>query len=722
METNDMILMFAASESQNKDSSPAPNPGPTELENVPSIVQSSHVTSPSDQGIPPSSTTQAKPADEKSLPRSLSSSKLKSGFEELPRPIDAASVKDDKTRLKNSQSPRRCSPEVGLPRNGTSAGATKDDYPITVQDTTQHPVSEPTAAEGDEHVCCQENFKKKVKLAEWVAFTCVTGLLIASLTVQKLQKTDIWELELWKWCVLVLAIFSGRLVSEFLMITLGFLIDGKLWLKEKVLYLLYGLKHSVQVFIWLVFVLSVWGLLIYNGSKRSTHAREIQSCVTRALASCLVGAAIWFIKTLLLKLLAASFHYKAFFEPIRGIIYHQHVIKTLLGNPLVEREGKIKGRLNFMECFNGVTEKLEEVIDAEIVTLKNGHRISAWNMRRLINGITGLGISIFDRSLDHPDQDIHTRSDAADTAREIFKHVDRKGKGCIKREDLRSFMKEEDVAKFIPLVQGPEAEGNGTIDEPTLEKWLVSSYLEKKLLACTLKDADTVIDDLNRLVSAIVLVVITIVSLLIMGLLTTETLIFISSQLLLVVFMFGNTARTVFEAVIFIFVTHPFDVEDRCVIDGVQLVVKKMDILTTTFMRYDGEKIYYPNSVLATKPISNFNRSGNMGDSVEFTVDFSTSVTRIADLKEQVKKYLESKPNYWKKEHSVVVKEIEDVNKLKMGLFVTHTINFQNPGDRSSRRSELVLELKRIFEEVGIKYRLLPQELQVGYAGSAAWP
>lgn len=109
-------------------------------------------------------------------------------------------------------------------------------------------------------------------------------------------------------------------------------------------------------------------------------------------------------------------------------------------------------------------------------------------------------------------------------------------------------------------------------------------HREKKLLARTLKDADTVIDDLNRLVSAIVLVVITIMSLLIMGLLTTETLIFISSQLLLVVFMFGNTARTVFEAVIFIVVTHPLDVEDRCVIDGVQVCYLVLRLLVTALL------------------------------------------------------------------------------------------------------------------------------------------
>lgn len=57
-----------------------------------------------------------------------------------------------------------------------------------------------------------------------------------------------------------------------------------------------------------------------------------------------------------------------------------------------------------------------------------------------------------------------------------------------------------------------------------------------------------------------------------MGFLTTRILVFISSQLLLAVFMFGNSAKIVVEAIIFVFVMHPFDVGDRCVIDGVQVI------------------------------------------------------------------------------------------------------------------------------------------------------
>ena len=99
----------------------------------------------------------------------------------------------------------------------------------------------------------------------------------------------------------------------------------------------------------------------------------------------------------------------------------------------------------------------------------------------------------------------------------------------------------------------------------------VNVYVERKSLAHSLNDTKTAIEELNKLASATVAIVIIVEWLLMMGLLTTQVLVFFSSQLLLVVFMFGNTARTVFEGIIFVFVMHPFDVGDRCVVDGVQV-------------------------------------------------------------------------------------------------------------------------------------------------------
>ena len=67
------------------------------------------------------------------------------------------------------------------------------------------------------------------------------------------------------------------------------------------------------------------------------------------------------------------------------------------------------------------------------------------------------------------------------------------------------------------------------------------------------------------------------------------------------------------------------------------MVVEEVNILTTIFLRYDNEKIFYPNSVLASKAISNYYRSPEMGDSVEFSVDFSTSAETIVALKAKIK-------------------------------------------------------------------------------------
>ena len=72
-------------------------------------------------------------------------------------------------------------------------------------------------------------------------------------------------------------------------------------------------------------------------------------------------------------------------------------------------------------------------------------------------------------------------------------------------------------------------------------------------------------------------------------------------------------------------------------------------------------------------------------------------------------RYSERNPQYWHPNFSLVVIEIENVNKIKMGLYVTHTMNFQEFGEKVNRKSELVMEVKRIFEELNIRYSLLPQ-------------
>ncbi|KAL6226755.1 hypothetical protein ACLB2K_000716 [Fragaria x ananassa] len=672
-------------------------------------------------------------------------SKPKSRFQE-PVYTNEVKVTEETPQRKSSAK----SPNVGSPITRTTATTPREGVrsnPITPRTPLiGTPARGEEEEEDDEEVyktanlkVHQKSGKKKVKklvLLEWVTFVSIVGFLIACLTVDKLESKSIWSLRLWRWCVLVLVVLCGRLVTEWLINILVFVIETNYLLKKKVLYFVYGLKRSVQVFIWLGLILLAWGLLFDHGVKRSKNTSKILGYVTRGLASCEIGAAIWLLKNLLVKLLATSFQSTRFFDRIKESIFHQYVLRSLSGPPLVEmgqmagrKFGKDSGRLSFKNLpktkNDGKEGPKEEVIDVEKLSKMKQDKISAWTMKGLINVISGSGLSTISHTLDdindeeseQKDIEITSEFEAQAAAYDIFLNVAKRGSKYIEEDDLCRFLKKEEVELVFPLFEGGAE--TRKIRKKALKNWLVNVYNERKSLAHSLTDTKTAIEELNRLGSALVLVVILIVWLLLMGFLTTNILVFISSQLLLVVFVFGNTAKTVFEAIIFVFVMHPFDVGDRCVVDGVQLIVEEMNILTTIFLKPDNEKVYYPNSVLATKAISNFYRSPEMGDAVEFAVDVSTTIDTIANMKTRIKTYLESKPQHWRPGHSVAVKEIEDVNKMTMALYISHTINFQNYGDKTSRRTELILELKKIFEDLNIKYHLLPQEIILTKVGSA---
>ena len=67
-----------------------------------------------------------------------------------------------------------------------------------------------------------------------------------------------------------------------------------------------------------------------------------------------------------------------------------------------------------------------------------------------------------------------------------------------------------------------------------------------------------------------------------------------------------------------------------------QLIVEEMNILTTIFLKWDNQKVSYPNSVLAALPIGNFYRSPDMGDCIDFCIHVSTPLEKVAVMKERI--------------------------------------------------------------------------------------
>ncbi|KAF9600450.1 hypothetical protein IFM89_009365 [Coptis chinensis] len=612
-----------------------------------------------------------------------------------------------------------------------------------------------------------DDFKKgnvnTLTILQWVSLILIVFVFVCTLTLPSFKKKTLWELEFWKWELLILVLICGRLLSGWGIRIVVFFVERNFLLRKRVLYFVYGVRKAVQNSLWLGLVLLAWHIMFDREVEREVKNKALPY-VTKVLMCFLVSTLIWLVKTLFVKVLASSFHVSAYFDRIQDSLFNQYVIETLSGPPLIqlesnhEDEEKVMSEVrklqnagvsvptNFRDTAfstmksgrvigSGGLQRKQSTIGKSIrysgavskrqdpgITIDHLHKmnqtnISAWNMKRLMNIVRHGFMSTLDEQIvnnnceDESAMMIRSEYEAKAAAKKIFNNVAKSRSKFICLEDLMRFMREDEALKTMSLFEG--ASENNRVSKSALKNWVVNSFRERRALALTLNDTKTAVNKLHQMVNFIVAIIIVVVWLLILEITTSRLVLFIGSQALVVAFIFGNTCKMTFEAIIFLFVMHPFDVGDRCEVDGVQMVVEEMNILNTVFLRYDNQKIFYPNSVLATMPISNFYRSPDMGDTIEFCIHISTPTEKIATMKQKITACIESKKEHWHAAPFVVLKEVEDMNRLKWAVWVTHTMNHQDMGERWVRRAHLTEEMVKIFKELDIEFRMLPLDVNV---------
>ncbi|KAI3840604.1 hypothetical protein MKX03_004616 [Papaver bracteatum] len=599
----------------------------------------------------------------------------------------------------------------------------------------------------------KSKFFSPLVILQWVSLMLILVALVCSLTIHELSKRRLWALPLWKWELIVLVLICGRLVSGWGIRIVVFFIERNFILRKRVLYFVYGLRKAVQNCLWLGLVLLAWNYLFDKKVARDVikDRTNIPVYITKFLVLLLVGTLLWLVKTLLVKVLASSFHVSTYFDRIQDSLFNQYVIETLSCPPMIEiqrnqeeeeqvmaevrnlqnagaimpadlratalppmKSGKVIGsggiqnsskfKSGIRASGNNTPSKKKEGISIDELHRLNQKNISACKMKRLMNIIRHGVLTTLDEKI----QDSCDCIDEEESATTIRTEFEAK---FIHLEDIMRFMREEEAEKTMNQFEG--ATETNRVSKKSLKKWVVNAFRERRALALTLDDTKTVVNQLHGMVNVVVCILIVVIGVLILEIATTKFLVLISSQLLLVAFMFGNTCKMVFEAIIFLFVMHPFDVGDRCEVEDVQMVVEEMNILTTVFLRYDNQKIIYPNSILATKPISNLFRSPDMGDSIDFCVHVSTPVEKISTMKKRLTAYIESKREHWYPSPMIVVRDVDDLNRLKISVWLTHRMNHQDMGERWVRRALVVEEMIKVLRELDIEYRMLPLDVNV---------
>ncbi|PHU30180.1 Mechanosensitive ion channel protein 5 [Capsicum chinense] len=595
---------------------------------------------------------------------------------------------------------------------------------------------------------------KKVKFStltvlQLVSLVSIIALLVCSFIFIILREKRAFGLELWKWEVMIMVLICGRLVSGWGIKLVVFFIERNFLLRKRALYFVYGLRNSVQNCIWLSLLLIAW-LCIFDKKVDKMTGGKVLPYVSSIWICLLVGAYIWLLKTLVVKVLAMSFHVSTFFDRIQESLFNQYVIEMWSGPPLVEidqreheEEEKVMPEVladlkastphktptastprssAFSMVFSEKEKEKEGGITIDHLHRLNQKNISAWNMKRLMNMVRKGVLSTLDEKLPQPNYEdesavqITSGKKAKAAAKKIFNNVAKPGSKFIYLEDLMRFMREDEAVKTMCLIEG----GTETcgISKCALKNWVVNAFRARRALALSLNDTKTAVNKLHQMLNVLVAIIILVIWLLILRVATMHFLVFLSSQILLVVFIFGNSAKTTFEAIIFLFVMHPFDVGDRVEIDGVQARNSFISVCMVVFLRYDNQKIIYPNSVLSTKPISNYYRNPHMGDSVDFCIHISTPMEKISMMKEKITMYIydmyiENRSDHWYPAPMIVIRDVEDLNGIKWSVWLTHTMNHQDMGERWARRALLVEEMVKTFKGLDIQYRMLPLDVNI---------
>mmetsp|Transcript_9329 Transcript_9329/g.28106 ORF Transcript_9329/g.28106 Transcript_9329/m.28106 type:complete len:667 (-) Transcript_9329:1986-3986(-) len=247
---------------------------------------------------------------------------------------------------------------------------------------------------------------------------------------------------------------------------------------------------------------------------------------------------------------------------------------------------------------------------------------------------------------------------------------------------------------------------SGRLTRGDIIEGVIEIYQQRQALALTLDDALTIVSKLGRIVFALVLVIGFIIVLAIFQVNLQSLWLTSSAVILGLSFIFGNTVRELFDAVVYVFVAHPFDVLDDVIVDGTQYKVRRLGLLTMEMERADGLVTHIPTMTLRCSKVHNVTRSSTKYEWFNVHVDFDTPLQAIRLLEQRVKDLANSEPTSYGPYTCLVIRELATPLKMSLMVVVQYAHNGSNLSRLNWDRSRVLQMIVNTFAERDIKYTL----------------
>ncbi|KAI0650129.1 Mechanosensitive ion channel-domain-containing protein [Trametes meyenii] len=260
-----------------------------------------------------------------------------------------------------------------------------------------------------------------------------------------------------------------------------------------------------------------------------------------------------------------------------------------------------------------------------------------------------------------------------------------------------------------------DSDNNGDLSRAEIKSTLLKVYKERRFLSRSMRDVGEALKTLDHMLLFMALLILFFISLSVFGVNIENSLTSLYTIGIGASFIFKNSASNAFDAIMFLFVTHPFDTGDRCFIDEENLVVKKMGLFATIFTRADGTETYYFNSQLFNKFITNVRRSDKTAENLTMQVAWQTPIEKLDQLEKALCKWLETEENRWfQPSTSVTLQHIDYQRYLEITIGIPYNSNWQDWGLRLARRTAFHAAVNYYCRQLGIVAYKSP--LPIAYA------
>lgn len=477
------------------------------------------------------------------------------------------------------------------------------------------------------------------------------------------------------------------------------------------------LELHTALFLWLLGVLVSFKPTCDGHRVPSENGEKPEwlNIVFKIIIAFFVLAALNFVEKLLIQWIAAAFHERTYATRIEN---NKGDIRQLVA--LFEYA---KGQLQETDSFwQGSNRETPTGAQTPMQTLQTLHE-NAQKVLGKVGQVAGkVGNDFIGRKVDmnHPrkvvSELLRTTSSSHTLARLIYRSLVRPDQEMVFHEDVQKAYSTGEEADAAFNVFDKDLNGDISMDE--FEAVTTEIGMEKKAIAASLKDLDSVIKKLDKVFLFIIVVITIIVFISIISGSAAAGLASAGSSVLGLAWMLQATAQEFLQSIIFVFVKHPFDVGDRVTIygstgatmTGDDYYVTEISLLYTEFKKLQGHVVQAPNSLLNTLFILNQRRSNGLADPVSLRIRFGTPAWMIDELKARMLQFcVENKRDY----QPTILAELSAIDEMRaadLTIVFIHKSNFQNELLRIARHGRFMMELMYQIEQIGIQspYRIEP--------------